>query len=210
MAIHDISLAVAPGMPTWPGDPALSVERFSAIAAGREANVTRWASSVHIGTHVDAPAHFVEGGAGVDELSLKDLNGRAYVVNLPRAEVIDRQTLETARIPPRTRRVLFKTRNSKLWARGETAFQKDFVAVDASGAEWLVKKHVRLVGVDYLSVAPWGASVETHRILLEAGVIVVEGLNLSEIAQGRYTLHCLPIKLVGADGAPARAILVGV
>jgi arylformamidase len=210
MAIHDISLDVVPGMPIWPGDPPLMLERFSSIAAGQEANVTRWSSCVHIGTHVDAPAHFVDGAASVDQISLKDLNGRAYVVDLPQAEVLDRRTLERAHIPQRTRRLLFRTRNSKLWARGELGFRKDFVAIDASGAEWLVTKGVRLVGVDYLSVAPWGEAVPTHRILLEAGVVVVEGLNLSSVTQGRYTLHCLPIKLVGADGAPARAILVGV
>lgn len=210
MAIHDISLAVVEGMPIWPSDPPLRLERFSAIVDGDEANVTRWASCVHIGTHVDAPAHFVNGGAGADQLSLKDLNGRAYVVNLPEVDVLDRAVLEKAGIPQRTRRLLFKTRNSKLWATGETDFRTDFVAIDASGAEWLVSRGVRLVGVDYLSVAPWGASGPTHRILLEAGVVVVEGLNLSDVTQGRYTLHCLPIKLVGADGAPARAILVGV
>ncbi|MGA9191073.1 MAG: cyclase family protein [Anaerolineales bacterium] len=210
MPIHDISLGVRVGMPIWPGDPPLKLERFSAIASGDEANVTQWASCVHIGTHVDAPAHFIDGGASVDQLSLKDLNGRAYVVHLPEAEILDRATLEQARIPQRTRRLLFKTKNSKLWTDGETRFHKDFVAIDASGAEWLVSKGVRLVGVDYLSVAPWGAAGPTHRILLEAGVVVVEGLNLSDVTQGRYTLHCLPIKLVGADGAPARAILVGV
>jgi arylformamidase len=210
MAIHDISLGVAPGMPIWPGDPPLELERFSSIAAGQEVNVTRLASCAHIGTHVDAPLHFIDGGASVDQLSLKDLNGRAYVVDLPHADVLDRKTLEAARIPQRTRRLLFKTRNSKLWVKGETAFQEDFVAIDASGAEWLVNKGVRLVGVDYLSVAPYDAPAPTHRILLGAGVVVVEGLNLSDVTQGRYTLHCLPVKLVGADGAPARAILVGV
>jgi arylformamidase len=159
---------------------------------------------------VDAPLHFVEGGPGIDELSLKDLNGRAYVVNLPKADVLDRATLERAHIPQRTRRLLFKTRNSKLWSSGETKFREDFVAIDASGAEWLVNKGVRLVGVDYLSVAPFSAPGPTHSILLRAGVVVVEGLNLTDVTQGRYTLHCLPIKIVGADGAPARAILVGV
>jgi arylformamidase len=208
MPIHDISLNVAPGMPIWPGDPPLQMERFSTIGAGQEANVTRWASCVHIGTHVDAPAHFVDGGAGVDDLSLDDLNGQAYVLHLPEADVIDRQMLEDADIPPRTERLLFKTRNSALWARGETRFQEDFVAIDAAGAQWLVERGVRLVGVDYLSVAPWGAAVPTHRILLEAGVVVVEGLDLSDVTQGHYTLHCLPVKLVGADGAPARAVLV--
>jgi arylformamidase len=131
------------------------------------------------------------------------------VVHLPEAKVIDEATLEAAGLPPRTRRVLFKTRNSELWAK-EQAFQTNFVAVDASGARWLVRKGVQLVGVDYLSVAPYGQSKDTHRTLLEAGVVVVEGLDLSRVTQGRYSLYCLPLKLIGSDGAPARTILVGV
>jgi arylformamidase len=105
---------------------------------------------------------------------------------------------------------LFRTSNSDYWARGEREFQKDFVGVDASGALWLAQKKVQLVGVDYLSVAPYKKSYETHRILLEKGVVVVEGLDLTGVSQGRYALYCLPLKLVGSDGAPARAILVGV
>jgi arylformamidase len=105
---------------------------------------------------------------------------------------------------------LFKTRNSEYWTKGERKFRRDFVAVDSSGAEWLVRKGVRLVGVDYLSVAPFGDGGPTHRILLEAGVVIVEGLNLAAVIQGRYTIYCLPLKLIGSDGAPARVILVGV
>jgi arylformamidase len=143
-------------------------------------------------------------------IPLKSLLGRAYVVDLRKADVLDAQALESARIPPRTRRLLFKTRNSDHWENEERKFQRDFVAVDASGAEWLVKKGVKLVGVDYLSVAPFNDGVATHRILLEAGVVVVEGLNLARVSKGRYTLYCLPVKLMGSDGAPARAVLVGV
>jgi arylformamidase len=138
------------------------------------------------------------------------LVGRVYVVHLPRADVLDARVLDAAGIPPRTRRVLFRTRNSTQWARGERGFRKDYIAVAPSGAEWLVRKGVHLVGVDYLSVAPFEKTEETHRILLGAGVVVVEGLYLADVKQGRYTLYCLPLKLIGSDGAPARAILVGV
>lgn len=210
MRIYDISMGVQPGMPVWPGDPPVSLERFESIADGSHANVSRIACSVHVGTHVDAPIHFVEGAPGVDKLALKVLVGRAYVVHLPRADVLDARVLEAAGIPPRTRRVLFRTRNSTQWARGERTFHKNYVAVAPSGAEWLVKKGVHLVGVDYLSVAPFNHGVETHRILLEAGSVIVEGLYLADVKQGRYTLYCLPVKLMGSDGAPARAILVGV
>jgi arylformamidase len=209
MRIYDVSVGINPQMPVWPGDPSVELERMQAIAAGAHANISRLTCSVHTGTHVDAPVHFLDGAAGVESLPLKLLTGRAYVVNLPSAKVIDEATLEAAGLPPRTRRVLFRTRNSELWAREKT-FQTDFVAVDASGARWLVKKGVQLVGVDYLSVAPYGQGKETHRILLEAGAVIIEGLDLSRVTQGRYSLYCLPLKLVGSDGAPARVILVGV
>jgi arylformamidase len=209
MRIYDVSVGISPQLPVWPGDPPVELERVRAIASGANANVSRLGCGVHTGTHVDAPLHFIDGAAGVESLPLRLLTGRAYVVHLPAAKVIDEATLEKAGLPPRTRRILFRTRNSEIWAR-EKSFQKDFVAVDASGARWLVKRGVQLVGVDYLSVAPFGHSKETHRALLEAGVVVIEGLDLSRVTQGRYSLYCLPLKLMGSDGAPARAILVGV
>ncbi|MFQ5941931.1 MAG: cyclase family protein [Anaerolineales bacterium] len=208
--MYDISVGVTPDIPVWPGDPPVKLERIRSIEAGEEANVSQLRSGVHVGTHIDAPLHFVEGGRSVDAIPLNSLIGRAYVVDLRKADLLDADTMDSARIPPRTRRLLFKTRNSQHWANGESKFQRDYVAVDATGAEWLVKKGVKLVGVDYLSVAPFRAAAETHRILLEAGIVVVEGLNLSKVSKGRYTLYCLPIKLMGSDGAPARAILVGV
>ena len=208
--MYDISVGVSPEIPVWPGDPPVVLERLKSIENGDEANISHFRASVHVGTHIDAPIHFVEGGATVDAIPLKSLLGRAYVVDLRKADVLDAATLEAAPIPPRTRRLLFKTRNSELWTSGERSFQRDFVAVDASGAEWLVKKGVKLVGVDYLSVAPFNDGVPTHTILLEAGVVVVEGLDLARVSKGRYTLYCLPVKLMGSDGAPARAVLVGV
>jgi len=210
MRVYDISVGITPEMPVWPGDPPVTLQRIASISQGANSNVSRLECSVHIGTHVDAPVHFIDGAGSVESLSLRALIGRVYVVHLPQANVIDEATLEGAGIPPRTRRVLFRTSNSHYWARGENDFQKDFVAIDSSGAAWLVRKKVQLVGVDYLSVAPFGDSREPHRILLEKGVVVVEGLDLSEVSHGRYTLYCLPLKLVGSDGAPARAILVGV
>ena len=210
MRIYDLTVGISPGLPVWPGDPPVILERVKKIAEGANANISRLECGVHTGTHVDAPLHFIDGAPGIDSLSLKVLTGRAYVIDLRNAQVLDAATLEASEIPPRTRRILFKTRNSALWARQEKEFQTDFVAVEASGAEWLVRKGVQLVGVDYLSVAPYGNSRPTHRILLEAGVAVVEGLDLSQVSQGRYALYCLPLKLVGSDGAPARVILVGV
>lgn len=212
MQTYDISLTISTDLPVWPGDPRVILERIGKIEDGDSSNVTRIEMSAHTGTHVDAPYHFLGGDAPtVDELSLKVLTGRAYVLHIPdEVHRITRPVLETAEIPPRTRRLLIKTRNSELWKRKEKKFLKEYVALDGEAAQYLVDRRVKLVGVDYLSVAPYDATHATHHILLQAGVVVVEGLNLSEVSQGRYTLYCLPLKLAGADGAPARAILTGV
>lgn len=207
MELIDISVGVSPQLPVWPGDPPIEMSRLSSIDQGDEANVTRLAAGVHIGTHVDAPRHFIAGGAGIDELPLEVLVGEAVVVSLPAAEVIDRHALASAGIEGQPERILFKTSNSAYWASNEREFQRDYVAIDESGAEWLLAQGVRLVGVDYLSVAPWGRAVATHRRLLGAEVVVVEGLDLTGVEAGTYQLYCLPLKLVGSDGAPARVLL---
>lgn len=210
MRIYDISLGVSPDLPVWPGDPPIVLKRVAKIEDGANANVTHFSGSVHSGTHIDAPIHFLENGAGVEALPLNILIGRAYVIDLSDATVLDAETLEAAGIPPRTKRLLLKTKNSELWAKWETRFHEDFVGVNKSGAEWLIRKGVRLVGIDYLSIAPFKQSKEPHQILLGAEVVILEGLNLYELRQGRYNLYCLPLKLMGSDGAPARAILTGV
>jgi arylformamidase len=210
MRIYDISLSISPRLPVWPGDPPIALERVNAIARGDDYNVSRLQMSVHSGTHVDAPSHKIDGAETAEALSLKTLTGRAYVLHLPEAGEISAAVLEQADIPPRTRRLLFKTRNSELWSASSATFHKDFVAITPDGAQYLVDRGVKLVGVDYFSVAPFDDSVPTHEIFLKAGIILVEGLDLSKVSQGRYTLYCLPLKLNGSDGAPARAILVGV
>jgi len=210
MRLYDISVGVSPDLPIWPGDPSLELERFSRIEDGDIANVTKISCCVHVGTHVDAPYHYIEGGIGVDRLPLEVLIGRAYVVDMTKSEKIDAEVLDGAGIPPRTRRVLFKTKNSALWEKDERDFHQDYVGVASSGAEWLVRKGIQLVGIDYLGIAPFEETIEPHQILLKAGIIILEGLNLSQVMRGRYTLYCLPIKIVGSDGAPARAVLAGV
>ncbi len=211
MKTYDVSLDITPDMPVWPGDGGIQFERIEEIETGAEANVSRISMGVHTGTHVDAPYHFLKDGNSVEKLPLKLLVGRAYVVHLSDdVDIITPEVLEAADIPPRTRRVLIRTRNSKQWAKGYKPFQADFVGVDKEAAKALVKRGVKLVGVDYLSVAPFQNGTPTHQILLKAGVIIVEGLNLSQVSQGRYNFFCLPLKLAGSDGAPARAILVGV
>ncbi len=210
MKTYDITIPITPQMPVWPGDPRVRLERISKIETGDMANVSHLSMSVHTGTHIDAPYHFLAEGHTLEKIPLEFFIGSTYVLHLPDIDLITADVLENAGIPPRTRRVLFKTRNSDLWASGETEFQTDFVALSPDAAALLVRRGVKLVGVDYLSVAPYGDSRPTHEVLLKAGVLIVEGLNLAEVSQGRYTLYCLPLKLEGVDGAPARAILIEV
>ncbi len=210
MRTYDITLTITPEMIVWPGDPQVDMKRLSSISAGDNANVTQISMSCHTGTHVDAPDHFMNNGKTVELLTLDLLLGRAYVLHLPNVNLITASVLMGADIPPRTRRLLFKTRNSDFWASGNKEFQADFVALSVDAAEWLVDRNVKVVGIDYLSIAPFKQGKPVHTILLEAGVVVIEGLDLSKVSQGRYTLTCLPLKLGGAEGAPTRAILVGV
>ena len=211
MRTYDITLTISEELVVWPGDPQVEIEPASLISDGSQANVSQIRMGVHTGTHVDAPYHFIDGGTTVEDLDIELLTGRAYVLHLPdEVDLITKEIVENSSIPPRTKRVLFKTRNSQRWANGDTNFDESFVALDPEAAALLIQRGVKLVGVDYLGVAPYADAVPTHTTLLNAGVIIVEGLDLSEVSQGRYTLYCLPIKIGGVDGAPARAILVGV
>jgi arylformamidase len=208
MPIYDISLRLSESLPVWPGDPGIVITQTSHLDRGDMATVSRLDMGAHTGTHVDAPVHFVRGGLPVDKLDLNVLVGPAQVVHVPDADLLSAAVLDGLGIPPGTERVLFRTRNSELWALGETRFDQEFVAISRDGARWLVERGVRLVGIDYLSVGSWAEPVAAHQVLLGAGVIAVEGLDLSGIAPGEYQLACLPLKLAGCDGAPARAILI--
>jgi len=207
--IFDITLDITPQLPTWPGDQKIDIKLIKAIKDGEHCNVTQISMTTHCGTHIDAPYHFIERGISIDKIPIKTLIGRVYVVHFPQAQIITADMLKKVMIPPRTRRILFKTMNSELWEKGDNSFYKDFVALQPDAAEYLVEKNISLVGVDYLSVAPYADQDPTHLILLKAGVVIVEGLNLAKVKGGRYVLYCLPLKIKGADGAPARAFLVG-
>jgi arylformamidase len=154
------------------------------------------------------PAVELERMNKIEDGANSNVSRLALVVHLPRATRITADDLDHALIPPSTRRLLIKTRNSGYWAKDDKEFHTEFVGIAPSGAEWLVDRRVELIGVDYLSVAPWKESRPTHQILLKAGIVIVEGLNLSKVKPGRYELTCLPLKLIGSDGAPARAILI--
>jgi arylformamidase len=205
--IHDISVPVRPGMVVWDGDPAVTLARFSSIAEGADANVSRLAFGVHTGTHIDAPIHFIESAPAAEALPLEAMLGSAAVVDATGVDGhLDAEALAAFAIPEGTRRVIFKTRNSLLW--DAPAFDPAFAGITEDGARHLVERGIRLVGIDYLSIAPKDRPVPTHRTLLEAGVVVLEGLDLRGVESGDYELVCLPLRLVGSDGAPCRAVLI--
>ncbi|MGI8609133.1 MAG: cyclase family protein [Candidatus Dormibacteria bacterium] len=208
MGFHDVTVPLSKHMPIWPGNPGFGRILAQAQSRGDAANVSRIHVGVHDGSHVDAPAHFIEGGRTIEDVSLETLIGPAVVVDASRA---------TGELTPgdlgdvRADRLLFKTRNSDLWATGDTTFHTDFVSVGVALAEILVGRGVRLVGVDYLSIEAFRApdAHPVHRTLLQAGVVIVEGLDLSEVDAGNYQLHCLPLCILGAEAAPARVVLEG-
>lgn len=208
MTIYDISLPISESLVIWPGDPSIRITQPSHLDRGDEATVSRLEMGAHTGTHVDAPIHFIQGGLGVDRLDLNLLVGPALVVHALEVDALTVQVLEGLAIPPGTERVLFRTRNSQRWAGSEREFWTDYVGITDEGARWLIERGVWLVGVDFLSVAPYDELVPPHRTLLGAGMVVVEGLNLSDVGPGMYQFVCLPLKVVGGDGAPARAILI--
>lgn len=208
MAIYDISLTITPTLPVWPGDPPVRLTQPAHLERGDSYTITRLDISAHTGTHLDAPAHFIRGGAGVETLDLNVLIGPAFVVDARGYTILTAEVLEALAIPHGSTRLLLRTDNSLIWQRGAAGFVEQFTAIAPDGAQWLVDRGVQLVGIDYLSVAPFDDGVSTHEILLSAGVIAVEGLDLGAIEPGAYQLICLPIKIAGADGAPCRAVLI--
>ncbi|HTS19283.1 MAG TPA: cyclase family protein [Verrucomicrobiae bacterium] len=213
MKIHDISVLVHNGIPTWPGDPKLSMTLASSIAKGGVVNLTRLEMGAHTGTHMDAPFHFYKDGSGTDELPLDVLLGRCRVFDLTditehiSPAILERCDWKVVGDEDVTR-ALFKTRNSRHWANDDCEFDREFLALTGDAAMQLVHRGVKLVGVDYLSVEAYGSKTHpVHDTLLGAGVVIIEALNLSEVAAGDYELIALPVKLKGADGAPARVVL---
>ncbi|MDQ1612906.1 MAG: arylformamidase [Pyrinomonadaceae bacterium] len=211
MPIYDISVAISPDTtPTYPGDPAIEIVSWAAMARGDAANVTFLHMGAHTATHVDAPAHFIEHAPQVSALPLEVLIGEARVVELgDEVREIDAGCV-AAHVPAGTTRVLFKTRNSNFWHDDGKTFREDFTHITADGARALNERGVRLVGIDYLSVEKFKSETfETHTTLLSAGVVVVEGLDLRGVEAGVYELICLPLKIAAGsgDGAPARVVL---
>ncbi len=206
MTYIDISVPISSHMPIWPNNPGVEIERVQDMCKGDHANVSRLSLGAHTGTHVDAPIHFVADGVATEQLPLDVLIGPATLIHLADVSLVTERDLRSAVMLP-VERLLIRTRNSEWWHDGDETFHKDMVGLSEDAARWIVQSGIKLVGVDYLSVAPPGMGTPVHRVLLEANTVIVEGLNLSEVHAGAYQLWCLPLKLVGSDGAPARAVL---
>ncbi len=207
MKIYDISVTISNRIPTWPGDPAVSIEQVKSLTNGDGANVSYLSMGAHTGTHIDAPYHFLADGTTTDAVSLDRLIGPCRVVELDVDEVISASDLQRADFN-NCEKILFKTKNSKLWQDKTEDFVKNFIALDLSAADYLVEKNVKLVGIDYLSIEGFYADENrVHKRLLENNILPLEGINLSGIAPGDYELICLPLKISHTDGAPVRAVL---
>ena len=208
MRFHDISVALSTSTPTYPGDPGIEVRAWASLEKGDAANVSLLHFGAHSGTHVDAPAHFIDQASRVDAMPLESLIGEAIVVEVPESQKSIDETFIDSNVPHDTRRVLFKTRNSALWT--VNSFESDYVFLEPEAAHRLIAKGIKLVGIDYLSIEKFKTeSHPTHIALLTEGIVILEGLNLANVEPGTYELICLPLKIaVGAgDGAPARAVL---
>jgi arylformamidase len=202
----DVSVPLRSGMVHWPNDPPVLLERIADIDRGAIVNVSKLSMTAHTGTHMDAPVHFFRTGKGIDTMPFTATIGQARVI-----EIHDPVSITPAELSPhqlqRGERVLFKTSNSaRCWQSDD--FVKDFVYISQEAARYLAAQQVQTVGIDYLSVGGFFKDgVETHHALLEAGIWIIEGLNLSKIAPGIYELICLPLKIQGGDGSPSRALL---
>lgn len=203
----DISVPLHRSMPTWPGSVGFRAEQTRGFEKGDAVNVTRLDMDVHAGTHVEAPLHYIHEAAALDTIPLDTFIGPAYVADLRAADAIGPEELTAASIPNLVDRLLLRTRNSALWAVQSQGFREDYVALTLSGARWVADRGIRLLGIDYLSVQRFGDDPETHRTLMRAGVAILEGIDLSAVQPGPYWLSCLPLKLIGTEAAPARAVL---
>jgi arylformamidase len=202
----DISVPNYQGMVHWPGDPAFETHRVKSIDRGDVCNLTHISLSAHTGTHMDAPLHFIKNGRAMEAFPPDSTIGKARVIEIKDPFCIRAEELIPHKLK-RGERILFKTRNSRRsWKT--SAFDEDFIYISKEAAQHIVDRGVMTVGVDYLSVGGFKKDgIETHQILLGAEVWIVEGLNLAKIKPGTYEFVCLPLKLLGADGAPARALL---
>lgn len=206
--IIDISIPVVSKMPYWPGGSSPRFKSIFKIGKKSEVNESALEMNAHAGTHIDAPLHFVAHGRSIDALPLDTFVGPVLVVHLPRVTEITAAHLEQTNIPVGTKRILFKTSNSLLWQKKVTSFKKEYVGITVDAAMWLAKQKFLLVGVDYLSVAKFSEATKVHQILLGKGIALLEGIDLTPAKAGEYELVCLPLKTIGSEAAPVRAVLI--
>lgn len=210
MPFYDVTVPLSNELPTYPGDPGIQIGDWRALAKGDGANVSVVSFGAHTGTHVDAPAHFIEGAEKIEWVPMDSLIGEAVVVEVPQDVVIIDEDFVSNHVLPGTQRVLFKTRNSAFWNETPPQFHKDFTHLNLGAATWLRDQGAKLIGIDYLSIERFkSGNHEVHLALLSKGVVILEGLNLTGVPAGRYELICLPLRLRSelGDGAPARAVL---
>ncbi|RJQ41788.1 MAG: cyclase family protein [Anaerolineaceae bacterium] len=207
--IIDITVELSPRMVRWEGDAPPVIRQVLQLSKGAPYNLSEMKMSVHQGTHLDAPHHFLEDGAFIEDFPLDLLIGEAQVVQIPKdAASITAEVLKAAGIQPGIKRVLFKTRNSRYWKTDPHVFHDDFISLSLDGADYLIGKGIELVGIDYLSISPAEDFKPVHARLMENQIAIIETLDLSEAEEGFYKLICLPMKLKSVEGAPVRAVLL--
>ena len=209
MKVYDVTVAISERVPIYEGDPPVKIESVSRIDHGEQANVSQLCFGAHTGTHVDAPNHFIEGTRRVEDLELSRLIGPCRVIEVD-ASVMAIEPSHLLNIA-NVERVLFKTRNSAFWNDASAGFRTDFTYITPEAAELLADGSIKLVGIDYLSVEKFGSTdFLAHKTLLSKEIVILEGLDLREVAAGDYELICLPLKYIGGtgDGAPARTVLI--
>lgn len=204
--IFDITFTVSDQLPIWPGSVPYSYHWSLQMPVAAN-NQSSFQMDSHLGTHLDAPLHFVNEGRPLQEIDLDKLIGKAWVAEIRDTKIITAANLEAADIPADCRRLLLKTDNQFYWQEKLTTFQEDFCAIDKDAAQWIVDKGIVLVGIDYLSIQRFQDGPETHQVLLNAEIVIVETLNLQEVTPGLYELICLPLKLTDIEASPVRAVL---
>jgi len=205
--IYDISLTLSSNLVSWPGEDAFQLSKIHAISNGDNCNVTELHMSTHQGTHIDSPYHFLNNGATSEDLLIENLIGLCVIIDVAESDIINKAHVDNYDYS-KYKRVIFKTKNSILWKNDTKEFDKNFVSLSLEAAQYLYDQGVVLIGIDYLSIEKFSSLThDVHKLLLGNNIIILEGLNLSDICEGYYELICLPIKLAGSDGSPARAVL---
>lgn len=205
-AYIDITYPISSRLPKWHGSIGFEA-KWHMLMPAETNNLSSFTIDAHLGTHLDAPLHFVHEAKAIHEMDLNKLIGTAYVAEIRGLKSITATDLENANIPANCTKLLLKTDNQFYWEQGLTDFQEDFSSIDATGAQWVIDKGIHLIGIDYLSIQRFHDGPETHQILLRNEVVIVETLNLEKVDAGWYDLICLPLKLEGLEGSPVRAVV---